>query len=71
MVYTKNNLVLQGLRHNWNKKYEDFASLVNAQYKIKKTFVVLVYGHVYIIWSYLEAKIKSPFFYDISLIESL
>ena len=38
--------------------------------KIKKTFAVLVYGHVYIIWAYSEAKIKSPIFYDLRLIES-
>ena len=31
--------------------------------KIKKTSA-LVYGHVYTIWSYYQAKIKSPIFYD-------
>ena len=31
--------------------------MVNEQYK---NFAVLVYGHVDIIWSYWEAKIKSP-----------
>ena len=31
--------------------------------KIKKKNAVLVYGHVYIIWSYQEAKIKSPIFF--------
>ena len=30
--------------------------------KIKKTFAVLVYGHISIIWSYYWAKIKSLFF---------
>ena len=28
------------------------AQLVNAQQKNLKTFAVLVFGHVYIIWSY-------------------
>ena len=28
------------------------AELVNAQHKNLKTFAVLVYGNVYIIWSY-------------------
>ena len=32
--------------------------------KIKKNFAVLVYGHVYTMWSYYQAKIKSPIFYD-------
>ena len=45
------------------------AKLVNAQHKNLKTFAVPVYGHV--IWSYKEAKIKSPIFYDFSLIDSL
>ena len=30
-----------------------------------KKFAVLVYGHVYIIWSYWKAKIKSPIFFII------
>ena len=33
-----------------------------AAQKLKTTFAVLVYGHVYIIWSYQEAKRKFPFF---------
>ena len=35
---------------------------MNAQQKNLKTFAVLVYGHVYIIWSYKVSKIKSPIF---------
>ena len=42
--------------HVKNKKYGNFVSIssltVNAQQNNLKTFAVLVYGHVYIIWSY-------------------
>ena len=39
-----------------------FTAYRGPQHKKFKTFAVLVYGHVYIIWSYSEAKIKSHFF---------
>ena len=32
-----------------------------------KTFAAPVYGIVYIIWSYIEAKIKTQIFYDFNL----
>ena len=43
--------------HVKNKKYVNFVSISSlagecAAQKNKKTFAVLVYGHVYIIWSY-------------------
>ena len=49
--------------HVENKKYGNFVSISRltgkcAAQKFKKTFVVLVYGHVYIIWSYQETKRK-------------
>ena len=55
--------------HVQNKKYVNFVSISRltfmtmltgkcAAQKLKKTFPVLVYEHVYIIWSYFEAKIE-------------
>ena len=42
-------------------QYGNFVSISRltdqcAAQKLKKTFAVLVYGHVYIIWSYKEAN---------------
>ena len=35
------------------------AQLVNAQHNRLKKNAAVLYGHIYIIWSYEEAKIKS------------
>ena len=61
--YTAHNLTVWAVMgiywrhyHVKNKKYENFVSITSltgkcrAQ-KLKKTFAVLFYGHVYIIWS--------------------
>ena len=51
--------------HIQNKKYRNFASILYrltgqcTPQKFEK-MAFLAYGHVYIIWSYQEAKIKPP-----------
>ena len=61
--------------HVRNKKYGNFVSisLLTGQCATQKlkTFAVLVFEHVRILWSYWEAKIKLPIFCDFSLIVSL
>ena len=59
------------IRNREFRRYNSLNCMVNAQHKNEHTFAVLVYGHVYIIWSYKKAEIKSVIFYDFSLIVSL
>ena len=40
--------------------------VVNAQHNILKTYAILVYGHVDILWTYQGAKIKILIFFMIS-----
>ena len=51
-------MVLCGIAHLPVERVFVFIPHVNAQHKTLKTFAVLVYGHVYIICSYYERKIK-------------
>ena len=57
------NLInLSTVQPEFSRIFFNLTRSLNAKHKNLKTFAVLVYGHVYIMWSYQEAKMKSPIF---------